>query len=86
MLKLYTIKKKRKETQESIAKLREEKEKTMGEKNKMENDLDYIEKIAMRKILGYKTTYIDREKTNAKIYKDVNDKIKEQGGKKEIVS
>ena len=49
LLKLYTIKKKRKETQENIAKLREEKEKTMGEKNKLENDLDYIEKIAREK-------------------------------------
>ena len=49
LLKLYTIKKKRKETQESISKLREEKEKTMGEKNKLENDLDYIEKIAREK-------------------------------------
>ena len=49
LLKLYTIKKKRKKIQVSIAKLREEKEKTMGEKNKMENDLDYIEKIAREK-------------------------------------
>ena len=40
----------------------------------------------MRKILGYKTTYIDREKTNAKIYRDINEKVKEQGSKKEIVT
>ena len=33
----------------------------------------------MRKILGYKTTYIDREKTNAKIYRDIDGKVKEQG-------
>ena len=49
LLKLYTIKKKRKETQESIAKLREEKEKIIDEKSKMENNLDYIEKIAREK-------------------------------------
>ena len=48
-MKLYTIKKKRKETQNSIARLREEKEKKLGEKNKMENNLDYIEKIAREK-------------------------------------
>ena len=49
LLKLYTIKKKRKETHESIAKLREEKEKIIDEKSKMENNLDYIEKIAREK-------------------------------------
>ena len=49
LLKLYKIKQKRKIIQFNIAKLREEKEKMMGEKNKIENNLDYIEKIAREK-------------------------------------
>ena len=49
LIKLYKIKQKRKRTQANITKLREEKEKTIDEKNKMENDLDYIEKIAREK-------------------------------------
>ena len=40
----------------------------------------------MRKILRYKTTYIDRDNTNSKIYKDINDIVKEQGNKKPIVT
>jgi len=49
LIKLYKIKQKRKRIQANITKLREEKEKTINEKNKMENDLDYIEKIAREK-------------------------------------
>tara|TARA_Y100001970_G_C14028706_1_gene747459 strand:- start:574 stop:897 length:324 start_codon:yes stop_codon:yes gene_type:complete len=49
LLKLYKIKQKRKITQANIIELREEKEKAISEKNKIENDLDYIEKIAREK-------------------------------------
>ena len=49
LIKLYKVKQKRKGIQDNITKLREEKEKTIDEKNKMENDLDYIEKIAREK-------------------------------------
>ncbi len=43
------IKTKRKKVQNHIAQLREEREKKIAEKNKIENDLDYIEKIAREK-------------------------------------
>jgi len=49
LLKLYKIKQKRKNIQDNIAELRKEREKAVGEKNKIENDLDYIEKIAREK-------------------------------------
>tara|TARA_B100000287_G_scaffold406080_1_gene430199 strand:+ start:401 stop:730 length:330 start_codon:yes stop_codon:yes gene_type:complete len=49
LLKLYKIKTKRKKVQNHIAQLREEREKKIAEKNKIENDLDYIEKIAREK-------------------------------------
>ena len=49
LLKLYKIKQKRKIIQTNITALREEKEKALIEKNKIENDLDYIEKIAREK-------------------------------------
>ncbi len=44
--------------------------------------LDQIHLKAMRKILGYKTTFVDREKTNAKVYRDLNERVKDQGSKK----
>ena len=49
LLKLYKIKQKRKITQANIIELREEKEKAISEKNKIENDLNHIEKIAREK-------------------------------------
>ena len=49
LLKLYKIKQKRKEIQSNITQLRNEKEKASTEKNKIENDLIYIEKIAREK-------------------------------------
>ena len=49
VLKLYKIKKERREIQKKIADLREEKEKLKSEKSKTENDLGYIEKIAREK-------------------------------------
>jgi len=47
--KLYKIKKKRKLIQNQITQLRIEREKIKTEKNKLENNLDYIEKIAREK-------------------------------------
>ena len=49
LLKLYKIKQKRKKIQANITQLRNEKEKATLEKNKIENDLNYIEKIAREK-------------------------------------
>ena len=49
VLKLYKIKNERKVIQKKIAELREEKEKLKYEKSRIENDLDYIEKIAREK-------------------------------------
>ena len=49
LLKLYNIKSERKIIQKKIVQLREEKEILKNEKSKIENDLDYIEKIAREK-------------------------------------
>ena len=49
LLKLYKIKQKRKKIQANITQLRNEKEKATLEKNKIENDLNYIEKLAREK-------------------------------------
>ena len=49
VLKLYKIKNERKMIQKKIAELRDEKEILKNEKNRIENDLDYIEKIAREK-------------------------------------
>ena len=49
LIKLYKIKSQRKKVQNHITQLREEREKRKEEKNKIENDLDYIEKIAREK-------------------------------------
>ena len=49
LLKLYKIKNERQKIQNKIASLRLEREKLKDEKIKIENDLDYIEKIAREK-------------------------------------
>tara|TARA_Y100000768_G_C23809892_1_gene601261 strand:- start:16 stop:345 length:330 start_codon:yes stop_codon:yes gene_type:complete len=49
LIKLYKIKAKRKKVQNHITQLREEREKKINEKNKIENDLNYIERIAREK-------------------------------------
>ena len=49
LLKLYKIKNERKLIQNKIANLRAEREILKNEKNKIENDLNYIEKIAREK-------------------------------------
>ena len=49
LIKLYKIKSQRKKIQNHITQLRQEREKKEEEKNKIENDLEYIEKIAREK-------------------------------------
>ena len=39
-----------------------------------------------RHILGLKTTYVERENTNAKLWKDINTKVTAEGKKKQITS
>ena len=64
ILKLYKVKNKRKVVQKKIADLRKEKEKLKSEKSRIENDLDYIEKIAREK---YKMV-----KPGEKLFKIIN--------------
>ena len=49
LLKLYKIKSQRKAIQTHIAQLRDEREKAEEKKNKIENDINYIEKMAREK-------------------------------------
>ena len=65
LLKLYKIKNERKLIQNKIANLRAEREILKNEKNKIENDLNYIEKIAREK---YKMV-----KPGEKIFKVIDD-------------
>tara|TARA_Y100000741_G_C18142577_1_gene513745 strand:+ start:415 stop:744 length:330 start_codon:yes stop_codon:yes gene_type:complete len=65
LIKLYKIKTQRKKIQNHITQLRVEREKRKEEKNKIENDLQYIEKIAREK---YKMV-----KPGEKIFKVVNE-------------
>tara|TARA_B100002051_G_C16492422_1_gene513615 strand:- start:344 stop:673 length:330 start_codon:yes stop_codon:yes gene_type:complete len=65
LIKLYKIKSQRKKVQNYITQLREEREQKKEEKNRIENDLDYIEKIAREK---YKMV-----KPGEKIFKVVED-------------
>ena len=65
LIKLYRIKSQRGKIQEHITQLREEREQRQDEKNKIENGLDYIEKIAREK---YKMV-----KPGEKIFKVVNE-------------
>ena len=46
LLQLYKIKKERAEIQNHISKLRQNREVLIAEKNRLENDLNYIEKLA----------------------------------------
>ena len=48
--------------------------------------LDISNLKTMRKVLGMKTTYVARDNTNKRVYEEANKKVKEQGGKKEIVT
>jgi len=49
LFQLYKLKQERKEVQEHIAQLRENRETLIAEKNRLENDLEYIEKLAREK-------------------------------------
>ena len=49
LFQLYKLKQERKEVQEHIAQLRENRETLISEKNRLENDLEYIEKLAREK-------------------------------------
>ena len=49
MFQLYTLKKEEKEIQKKIESFREERELLIEEKNRLENDLKYIEKLAREK-------------------------------------
>ena len=49
LFQLYKLKQERKEVQEHIAQLRENRETLIAEKNRLENDLKYIEKLAREK-------------------------------------
>ena len=49
LFQLYTLKKEEKEIQKKIESFREERELLIEEKNRLENDLKYIEKLAREK-------------------------------------
>jgi len=49
IFQLYKLKQERKEVQEHITQLRENRETLISEKNRLENDLEYIEKLAREK-------------------------------------
>ena len=49
LLQLYKLKKEKNKIQEHISNFREEKEKLVSEKHRLENDIDYIEKLAREK-------------------------------------
>ena len=46
MFQLYTLKAERKKVQKQITELRKNRETLLVEKNRLENDLEYIEKLA----------------------------------------
>ena len=49
LLQLYKLKKEKNKIQDHISNLREEKEKLVSEKHRLENDIGYIEKLAREK-------------------------------------
>ena len=49
LLQLYKLKKEKNKIQDHITNFREEKEKLVSEKHRLENDIDYIEKLAREK-------------------------------------
>ena len=49
LFQLYKLKKERTEIQKHISQLRENREMLISEKNRLENDLEYIEKLAREK-------------------------------------
>ena len=55
IFQLYKLKRERKQVQIHITQLRENREKLIAEKNRLENDLDYIEKLARERFKMAKT-------------------------------
>ena len=55
LLQLYKLKQERQQVQIHITELRENREKLIAEKNRLENDLDYIEKLARERFKMAKT-------------------------------
>ena len=66
ILQLYKLKKEKAKIQNHIIELREEKEELFLEKHRLENDLDYIEKLAREK---YRMA-----KPGEKVFKVISDK------------
>jgi cell division protein FtsB len=55
LFQLYKLKREREQVQIHITQLRENREKLIAEKNRLENDLDYIEKLARERFKMAKT-------------------------------
>jgi len=55
LFQFYKLKRERKQVQIHITQLRENREKLIAEKNRLENDLDYIEKLARERFKMAKT-------------------------------
>ena len=55
LFQLYKLKQERKQVQIHITQLRENRENLIAEKNRLENDLDYIEKLARERFKMAKT-------------------------------
>ena len=55
LMQLYKLKQERKKVQELIIQLREDREQLTAEKNRLENDLEYLEKLAREKFRMAKT-------------------------------
>ena len=55
LFQLYKLKQERKQVQIHITQLRKNREKLIAEKNRLENDLDYIEKLARERFKMAKT-------------------------------
>ena len=66
ILQLYKLKKEKEKIQNHITELREEKEELVLEKHRLENDLNYIEKLAREK---YRMA-----KPGEKVFKVISDK------------
>ena len=72
LFQLYKLKKERAEIQKHISQLRENREALISEKNRLENDLEYIEKLAREKYRMAKPG----EKVFKVVPKESNKKIK----------
>ena len=73
ILQLFKLKREKTKIQDHIIELREEKEELVLEKHRLENDLDYIEKLAREK---YRMA-----KPGEKVFKVISDK---EGGEAKI--